>query len=56
LLVGYAGVNYLLERKAPGRGKLNAEQVIWHRAWRGQAAVVTSLYAACRAIGQEVPG
>ncbi|MDP2271277.1 MAG: hypothetical protein Q8K32_11135 [Archangium sp.] len=43
LLVGVAGLNVLLEVKNPAvKGELNAEQVKWHRNWRGQVQVVTT--------------
>ena len=43
LLVGFQGNNFLLEVKnlAAG-GSLNAEQVKWHREWRGHVLVITS--------------
>ena len=60
LLVGYRGVNYLLEVKSPvgPRGGdqrdaqcPNAYQRTWHRAWRGNVVVVRSLDEALAAIG-----
>lgn len=43
LLVGFERRNYLLEVKnAAAGGKLNDEQLVWHRSWRGHAIVVTS--------------
>lgn len=43
LLIGFAGKNYLVEVKnAAAGGSLNAEQVKWHRAWRGHVMVITS--------------
>ena len=42
LLVGYKGVNVLLEVKKNEKKKLNSDQVIWHHNWRGQVATVTS--------------
>lgn len=46
LLVGYRGVNWLIEvkdgDKPPSARKLTHDQEIWHFAWRGQKAVVTS--------------
>lgn len=39
LLVGYRGMNFLLEVKADG-GKLSKGQVEWHKTWLGQCAVV----------------
>ena len=52
LLVGFRGVNWLLEVKAPGCARrLTRMQVEWLEAWRGQAAVVTMLDDALRFIG-----
>jgi hypothetical protein len=43
LLVGFHGRNYLVEVKnAAAGGSLNAEQVKWHRQWRGDVRVFTS--------------
>ncbi len=43
LLIGFHGRNYLVEVKnAEAGGSLNAEQVKWHRSWRGHVAVFTS--------------
>jgi hypothetical protein len=61
LLVGYAGVNILLECKNPetkngrvneakSRGGLDRDQHTWHQAWRGQAAVVWSPEEAVEAV------
>ena len=41
LLVGYHRRNYLMEVKNE-RGDLSARQVIWHKDWPGQVAVVRS--------------
>lgn len=57
LLVGFRGVNYLLECKngslSPSRRKLTPDQEQWHRSWRGQVAVVNSVEEAMKAIGVE---
>ena len=61
LLVGYAGVNILLETKNPAtkngrvnearqRGGLDKDQHTWHQAWKGQAAVVWSPEEAVEAV------
>ena len=46
LLVGYNGVNYLMEvkdgSKPPSRRKLTNDQQVWHCNWTGQAVVVQS--------------
>lgn len=57
LLVGFRGVNYVLEVKRvvgvrkKRRTKLNAAQVLWHATWRGQKAVVATAADALVAIG-----
>ena len=55
LLAGYRGVNYVLECKdsatPPSARKLTADQIEWHRDWRGQVAVVTDAREALLAIG-----
>ena len=43
LLVGYRGVNLLMEVKNGKRGKLTPAQYVWHRDWRGPLAVVRSV-------------
>lgn len=55
LLVGRAGVNYLLElkdgAKSPSEQKLTPDQVIWHSEWGGSVAVVNSEEAALKEVG-----
>lgn len=51
LLVGFRGVNYLLEVKMPTGGKLTSHQVDWHANWNGAAVVVTCPEEALEAIG-----
>lgn len=55
LLVGIGGLNYLLEvkdgAKPPSARALNADQVVWHRDWRGQRVVVESVEDALAAVG-----
>jgi hypothetical protein len=47
LLVGYRGVNILLEvkdgAKTASRKKLTPDQLIWHALWSGQVAVVSTV-------------
>jgi hypothetical protein len=47
LLVGYKGVNYLMEvkdgSKPPSGRKLTPDQVEWLRKWKGAAVTVTTL-------------
>jgi hypothetical protein len=50
LLVGYRGVNYLIEVKH-GKGKLNKRQVRWHDEWYGQCGVAWTIEDALRIIG-----
>lgn len=41
LLVGYRGINLLMEVKNPlTKGKLTADQTAWHAQWRGSVRVV----------------
>lgn len=55
LLVGFRGVNYLLEVKdgelAPSDRKLTKSQKEWHPAWRGKVVVVKSVDEALEVIG-----
>ena len=64
LLVGWENRNVLMEVKQPygPRGGssadgqlLNEEQIKWHRAWKGQVAVVRSIDQALDALGVEKP-
>lgn len=51
LLVGFRGVNYLIEVKSPG-GSLSVKQEEWHDAWPGaRVAVVSTPAEALAAIG-----
>lgn len=50
LLVGFRGVNYLLETKNK-RGKLTPDQETFFEGWQGQAAVVRTVEDALVAIG-----
>lgn len=38
ILVGYAGINVLIEIKE-GDGKLTPAQVVWHSDWQGQVSI-----------------
>lgn len=55
LLCGYRGRNFLLEVKDGSRAasarRLSEDQVTFHKAWEGQAAVVRSVDEARRVIG-----
>ncbi len=54
LLVGYRGRNVLLEvkdgSKPPSARKLTPDEVLWHRAWRGQVCVVNDVQEALAAV------
>jgi hypothetical protein len=56
LLVGYRGINYLMEVKNPDRSAKrqlpnSVWQQPWHDAWRGQVIVVKSIDEALGVIG-----
>ena len=55
LVVGFRGVNYLIEIKNPEQDpckrKLTPDQVDFHAAWTGQIAVAETLEEALRIIG-----
>ena len=50
LVVGYRGINYLLEVKDIG-GRLTASQRKYSDEWRGQYAIVWTVEEALQAIG-----
>jgi hypothetical protein len=50
LLVGFRGINYLIEVKMPKK-KLKRGQHDWFWAWRGQCAIAWSVDDALRIIG-----
>lgn len=47
IVVGYEGKNYLFEikdgNKTPSQKKLTPDEIIFHRNWNGQVAVVESV-------------
>lgn len=55
LLVGYRGINFLLEvkdgEKPPSARKLTPDQVSWHDTWRGSSWVVMNPKMALQVIG-----
>jgi len=52
LLVGFRGVNYLLEIKNPNtKGKLTPAEAGWHLMWCGSSMIVNSIDEALAAIG-----
>jgi hypothetical protein len=58
LLVGFRGVNYLIEvkdwQKPPSQRKLNDFQVEWHGGWKGQVAKVETVGAAVALVTGQV--
>lgn len=54
-VVGFRGVNYLLEIKNPlqpkHRHELTEDQKTWHDGWEGQKAIVFTAEDALRVIG-----
>lgn len=54
IMVGSFGQNILLEikdgSKPPSARKLTADESKWHKAWKGQVAVVSSVTEALQAI------
>lgn len=55
LVVGYRGVNYMVEvkdgAKPPSARKLTPDQVEWHQSWRGQVCVVKDVGEALELLG-----
>jgi Holliday junction resolvase len=55
LLVARGGVNVLIEvkdgKKPPSERKLTADQVAWHRDWRGAVYIVNSQEEALAVMG-----
>ena len=55
LVVGYRGVNYLMEIQDPNQDKahqkLTPDQEIFHRCWTGQISVVKTADQALKIIG-----
>lgn len=54
LLVGYHGLNFLLEVKVPG-GKLTPDQEKFFATWRGQAAKIERFEDALRILNVSFP-
>lgn len=54
ILVGFRGVNYLMEIKSPiVKVRLTYSQRLWHGTWQGQVIVVRTIADALRVIGVE---
>ena len=49
LLVGYAGVNHLLELKEP-KGRLTPAQIVTHGSWGGRIRIVHNAKEAIEAV------
>ena len=58
IMVGKAGVNYLLEikdgNKPPSKRRLTDAQIEWHDSWRGQVTVVKDVDEALIAVGLKI--
>ncbi len=54
LLIGYRGVNYLIEVKTPREGVLTEYQTAWLARWAGTAKVCETVESALKIIGVEV--
>ena len=54
ILVGFRGVNYLIEIKVPD-GKLNVLQQLFYGDWRGQVAIARTSEEALHIIGALPP-
>ncbi|MCE6007596.1 hypothetical protein ACNJ69_12170 [Acinetobacter soli] len=56
LLVGYRGVNWLMEVKDEAKifsqRQLNPHQVEWHKSWRGQVHVIETVDQAINLISK----
>lgn len=56
LLVGFRGVNYLLEvkdgEKVKSKRKLTPDQVEWHDSWRGRVYVVENVEQALGVVSE----
>ena len=56
LLVGFRGVNYVLEvkdgDKPPSGRKLTPDELRWHDEWRGEVCIVKNEYEAIEVITQ----
>ena len=50
IVVGFRGVNYLIEIKALDE-KLNIRQITWHREWQGQVSIARTSEEALHIIG-----
>ena len=58
LLVGYHGINYLMEikdgDKVLSKQKLTIDQEHWHSLWRGSVHVVKSVDEALKILNKEI--
>lgn len=51
ILIGYRGINTLLEIKSTPTAKLTPDEANWHALWRGQLLIVRSIEEALAAVG-----
>lgn len=42
VVVGYRGINYLVEIKTDERCKLTPDEATWHRKWNGSVMIATN--------------
>ncbi len=52
LLIGFRGINFLLELKIPGN-KLTSDEVEWHETWRGQVRIISTIDEVFKLIMEE---
>ncbi len=57
LIVGFRGLNYLMEIKNPAHrtSKLSDKQITWHESWKGDVSVVWSIEEALETVGAILP-
>ena len=55
LLIGYRGINFLIEIKdpaqAPNKRRFNSHQKTWHALWKGKAHLVETVDQALLVVG-----
>lgn len=55
IVVGYRGVNYLIEikdgNKSPSQRRLTPDEFRWHARWNGQVAIAKNSDEALRIVG-----
>lgn len=53
LLVGFRGMNLLLENKMPG-GKLTPAEFDWHQSWHSQVKIIQSIDEAIQILNEVI--